>query len=91
MLSKKNKQYNASRCLALGCGLPIGKTIRLGFTHLSAFLPYPTQLTWPLRVFPPQLGSWSFRVFPQFDGVACLYAFWLFFESLKKNYEKKKV
>ena len=39
-------------------------------THLSALLPYPGRLAWPQRSFDACLVVESFRMFPQFDGVA---------------------
>ncbi|GKV53459.1 hypothetical protein SLEP1_g59981 [Rubroshorea leprosula] len=50
--------------LGLGCGLAIVTSRR--------FLPYPRQLTRPQGPFRALLGTTSFRLSPQFDGVACL-------------------
>jgi hypothetical protein len=54
--------------LGLGCGLPI--SIPEGKSYLK-LLPYPGLLARPRRGFPRALGVEVFRVFPQFDSVAC--------------------
>ncbi len=41
-------------------------------THLSALLPYPGPLAWPQSSSDVCLVVESFRMFPQFDGVAWL-------------------
>jgi hypothetical protein len=54
--------------VGLGCGLPI--SARKGASYLK-LLPYPGLLARPRRGFPRALGVEVFRVFPQFDSVAC--------------------
>jgi hypothetical protein len=62
--------WNTLRSFAADYPLPSRLELNQAAILSQAFLPYPRQLTWPSNPFGVELGSLSFRNFPQFDGVA---------------------